>query len=203
MGNIKYIIGALVVGYLVMSMFSGGSRGGIDLAQVLDRTDVALKSFQSNLNDKKITKLDEKTLEPLTGLMQHAMNMEPAIHKTPIGIELVKGATFQGFDDKNMDNIQDYGEADLFKVEMDFDGERLIASIGGKQSTSSGMARGLITGMVLGHLMGRQRSAGVRSGHFANRKVQSKSAYTRSGGPTRTGSSARSGARSGGRFGGK
>jgi len=200
MGNIKYILGALFVGYLVISIFSGGSRsGGIDLAQVLDRTNVALKSFQTHLDEKQITKLNDEVLDPLTGLMQTAMNMEPAIHTSPIGVELVKGATFQAFDDKNMDNIQDNGEPNLFKVEVDFDGERLIASIGGEHSTSSGIARGLFTGMLLGHLMGRQRSAGIRSGHFANRKVQTKSSYVRSGAR----SSARSSARSGGRFSGK
>ena len=77
------------------------------------------------------------------------------------------------------------------RIEIDFDGKRMIASDSAGTYTGLGMGSGLLTGMLMGHLLSNQRAAGIRQGHFANRNVQSRASYARS----RT--------RSGGRFGGK
>ena len=198
LGNLKGLLFMVVGAAILWSLFGGGSSSSsIDLAKVLDRTQIALKGFQENLNDNQVAELNDETLGKLPGLLQHVMNMEPHLHTAPIGVAVDKASTFQAFEDTNMDNVQDAGEGDLFKVEIDAEGKRLIASIPGGRSTASGMATGLLTGMLLGRLIGNQRSAGIKPGHFAGRSVQSKASYSRSR------SSARSSARSGGRFSGK
>lgn len=169
---------------------SGSSRA--DLLKVLDRTEASLKIFQKHLKDNNVTTVTKENLDQLTVFMQRVMNKEPAVYTSPVGIQMLKDTTFEGFKDGNKDNVKDAGEGTLFKVEIDFEGRRLIASDGsGGGFTGMGLASSFLLGSLMGNLMGRQRAAGVKPGHFNNRNVQSRASY------------ARSRARSGGRFGGK
>lgn len=189
----RNIIGFAVLVAIGAYVFFGdsSSSASADLGKVLDRTEVSLRSFQDHLTKQGVSQVSNEHMTQLTGFMQQALNTEPAIHTQPIGVQLLKDSTFEGFADANRDNVKDSGEDRLFTVEIDFDGKRLIATGVNGTSTGMGMGTGLLAGMLMGHLLSSQRAAGVQQGHFANRNVQSRDAY------------ARSQARSGGRFSGK
>ena len=168
-----------------------GKANDVDLGAVLDRTQTSLTTFQKHMTEKRIEKVTDEHLKVLANFMQESINLAPPIYTAPIGIQLLKDSSFEGFEDSNKDNVKDAGDKRLFTVEIDFDGKRLIATDTGGTSTGFGLGTGLLTGMLMGHLLSGQRAAGVQPGHFANRNVQSRSNY------------ARTRARSGGRFGGK
>lgn len=189
----RNIIGLVIIVAIGAYFFLGdsASSSNADLAKVLDRTETSLRSFQDHMTKQGVTQVTNEHMTQLTGFMQQALNAEPPVHNAPIGVALLKDSTFEGFTDTNRDNIKDAGEDRLFTVEVDFDGKRLIATGVNGTSTGMGMGTGLLAGMLMGHLLSSQRSAGIQQGHFANRNVQSRDAY------------ARSQARSGGRFRGK
>lgn len=189
----RNIIGLVVLVAIGAYFFLGdtGGSSSADLGKVLDRTEASLRNFQQHMTTQNAQQLSNENMQQLTGIMQQALNAEPAIHSQPIGVALLKDSTFEGFADANRDNVKDTGEDRLFTVEIDFDGKRLIATGVNGTSTGMGLGTGLLAGMLMGHLLSNQRAAGVQQGHFANRNVQSRDAY------------ARSQARSGGRFSGK
>lgn len=197
-GYLKGALFAAVAGYFAWSFLSPASSD-VDLGKVLDRTQHALASYNKYLNKNKITEVKKEHVTKMTGYVHEVMNVQPVLHNNPIGVKMLKDASFEGFDDGNNNNIKDSGDKKLFRVEIDFEGKRLIASDSeGRGFTGSGLVTGLLGGMLMGRLMGNQRSAGVRPGTLSNRSVTSRASYGRS----RT-SRARSSARSGGRFGGK
>ncbi len=187
---VKYGIFAVVAVAVGISLFSE-STPKIDLAKVLDRTNLALKSFQGHLTASGAKEVNKADMAKLPKVLQQALNNDPKFYSKPIGVKLLKDASFEGFTDENMNNIKDETDSKLFNVEIDFEGNRLIATGTSGRSTGMGLATGFLAGMLMGRLMGRQRSAGVKPGSFKNRKVESRSSY------------ARSRARAGGRFGGK
>lgn len=168
-----------------------GTASSVDMGKVLDRTQTSLLTFQTHMTKQNVQKVTDEHLKVLSGFMRDAMNVEPPVYTSPVGVNLLKDSKFEGFADANQDNVKDAGEDRLFTVEIDFDGKRMIASDSAGTYTGLGMGSGLLTGMLMGHLLSNQRAAGIRQGHFANRNVQSRASYARS----RT--------RSGGRFGGK
>ncbi len=198
-GYLKGTLFAAVAVFFVWSFLSPG-KPDIDLGKVLDRTQHALVSYNSFLKKNSITEVKKEHVDKLTGYVHQVMNVEPALHQNPIGVKMLKDASFEGFDDSNNNNIKDSEDKKLFRVEIDFEGKRLIASDSkGQGFTGSGLMTGLIGGMLMGRLMGNQRAAGVRPGSMSSRNVTSRTAYGRSRATPR----ARSSARSGGRFGGK
>lgn len=197
-GYLKGALFAAVAGFFAWSFLFPG-KPDVDLGKVLDRTQHALVSYNNFLKKNGITEVKKEDVGRLTGYVHEVMNVTPVLHSNPIGVKMLKDASFEGFDDSNNNNIKDSGDKKLFRVEIDFEGKRLIASDSeGRGFTGSGLMTGLLGGMLMGRLMGNQRAAGVRPGSLSNRSVTSRASYGRS----RT-SRARSSARSGGRFGGK
>ncbi len=192
----------------VLTACSGGGGGstGVDVSKVLGKASTVLTSFQNKLKAEGVTKPTDAHLKQLAGLMAAEMNANPAVHTSPVGVHLLKEFAFEGFADGNKNNVRDSGEAKLFKVEIDFDKNRLIGSGVSERGgfTGMGLAGGMLAGMLMGRLMGGQRGAGVGRGAFNNRSVQSRSSYSqkRSAAAARK-RSAKSRASSGGRFRGK
>ncbi len=198
-GYLKGALFAAVAGFFVWSFLAPG-QPNIDLGKVLDRTQHALVSYNNFLTKNNITEVKKEHVGKLTGYVHEVINVAPALHTNPIGVKMLKDASFEGFDDRNNNNVKDSEDEKLFRVEIDFEGKRLIASDSqGRGFTGSGLMAGLVGGMLMGRLMGNQRAAGVRSGSMSSRNVTSRASYGRS----RTTSRARSSSRSGGRFGGK
>ncbi len=198
-GYLKGALFAAVAGFFLWSFLSP-SQPDVDLGKVLDRTQNALASYNNYLKKENITEVKKEHIGRLTGYVHEVVNVAPVLHHNPIGVKMLKDASFEGFDDGNNNNIKDPEDQKLFRVEIDFEGKRLLASdANGGGYTGSGLMTGLVGGMLMGRLMGNQRAAGVRPGSMSSRNVTSRASYGRS----RAASRARSSARSGGRFGGK
>ncbi len=179
-------------------------RKGPDLGAVLDRTAKALGSYQNYLKKVQAATATDAHIKEMTGLFRQVMNMDPKLHRTPIGINLRKDASFIGFEDRNNDNVRGAGEKKLFKVEIDYHGRRLIATSETYSTAVRPRSSGFFIGILMNDFERKQRAAGIDRKAFSNRKIaslrSSKSVGNRSGGRR---SHARSRARSGGLFGGK
>ncbi|MEE9444089.1 MAG: hypothetical protein V3V19_00350 [Cocleimonas sp.] len=121
------------------------------------------------------------------------LNNEPSLASYgPMGVTAEKDGSFKTFSDTNKNNIKDAGEKDLFKVEADAENNRLVASNeeGVAEQSHSFMGSGFFMGMLLGNMLGGQRSMGVnparrkatpkRSSVF-NKSKSSPSARSRAG----------------------
>lgn len=172
----------------------GSSTPGPDLNQVLKRTVAAMTALEKKLKADNINKVEAKHMALLTQFLQHVMNLQPPFYKTKIAMTLEKDASYSGYSDANANGKVDPQEKKLFKIEIDQANNRILATDTSGTSTSSSFSgTGLLTGLLIGSLLNRQRSAGVNPNSFNKRKVTPASKYN----------SSRSKARSGGVFGGK
>ncbi len=115
---VKYGFFALVAVAIGLSFFADDTPK-IDLAQVLDRTDLALKSFQGHMSGSGAKEATKEDMAKLPAIMQQVMNKQPTFYSKPIGVKLLKDASFEGFTDENQNNIKDDSDSKLFKVEID------------------------------------------------------------------------------------
>lgn len=76
----------------------------------------------------------------------------------PIGISVNDAGEIQGFTDTNNDNVQGSGEGQLFKIEIDAEGQRLIASdtSGNHRDHRYRPRFGFFTGYMIGSMFNRQ-----------------------------------------------
>ena len=185
-----------VFAYYFFFMNDSGNQSA-DLGQVLDRSVIAMDNFHGYVEKNNITELADKDMNQFNDYLGSVMNSEPRFYDKTIGTSLEKDASFLGFDDKNGNGIQDEGEEPIFKVEIDGENKRLIASDPENNSSHTGFSGGgFLAGILLGNLLNRQRGAGIAPNSFNDRKSTARSSY-------KAPSSARSRARSGGLFGGK
>ena len=190
------VIGIAVIGFMFSS--NNSSKPKIDLTQVLNRSTVALEKYDQYLKKNNVEKATNEHLDQLNGFMQKVMNTEPRFHPKPIATKLGKDAKFTGVEDANSNGAADDGEKQLFTVEVDAQNKRIIATDSSGTGTYRGFSgSGFLAGALIGAMLGRQRSAGVKPGSFANRKLTSPTSYSS------TRAQARSRARSGGLRGGK
>ncbi|HAT86121.1 hypothetical protein [Cohaesibacter gelatinilyticus] len=198
MSSLKNLAIVAVLGFLAYTFFfSPKSEQTADLGQVLDRTMFAIEKYENHAQKLNATKLTDDNMAEFGNFLAQVMNSNPRFYDEELGIKLRKDAAFQGFADKNKNGTQEEGEGDVFTVEIDSENKRIIASDGnGASSDTRFSGSGLLTGLLIGHLLSRQRSAGVKPGSFNNRQTTPRSSY-------RAPSSARSGARSGGLGSGK
>ncbi|MBU2532013.1 MAG: hypothetical protein KKB37_04700 [Alphaproteobacteria bacterium] len=184
------VIGIAVLGFL----FAGESKPKIDLAEVLNRSTLAMDRYDKYLKQNNIEKATDTHLEQLNGILQKVMNTEPRFHDGFIAMRLGKDAKFSGVDDANANEVADPDEKQLFAIELDAQNKRLIATDASGTATSRGFSgMGFVAGALIGSMLGRQRAAGITPASFANRKVTSPTADNQ----------ARSRARSGGLRAGK
>jgi hypothetical protein len=187
------VVGAILFGlYVVFGNTAPSGPQSADMGEVLDRTEAAMNRFESFAQDSSITSLDDAQVGQFTEFLALSLNAEPRFYDKTFGIELQPDASFVGFNDDNLNSVQDAGETKLFTLEIDSANNRLIAT----DETGTGAHRGfsgtgLMAGMLLGNLMSRQSAAGVRPGSFNNRQTTARSAY-------KAPASARSRARTGG-----
>jgi hypothetical protein len=217
--KVKVAIAAVAAAFVVSGCGAENTpsfmRSGPDLGQVLDRTVKALGSYQNYLRKIEVKSATPEHIKEMTGLFRQVMNMNPKLHRSPIGIELHKDASFIGFEDRNDDNVRDAGEKKLFKVEIDYEGRRLIATSDEYSTAVRPQSSGFFLGIMMSNFERRQRSVGIERNAFANRNVAAlRSSRSVTGNGTRSDRSglqrtstrsysARSRTRSGGLFSGK
>ncbi|MFY0680702.1 MAG: ATP-dependent metallopeptidase FtsH/Yme1/Tma family protein [Thalassovita sp.] len=173
------IIIVAVLGFVVIAMFAS-PRGAqsVDMGQVLDRTEFALTQFEGHLDENKITEVSDNQVDQFSGYLTDVLNSEPRFHSAAFGINVQPDAKFLGFEDANDNGVKDDSETDLFTVEIDEANNRLIGTDMSGNSTGMGFSgSGFLTGMLIGNLLSRQRSAGVTANSFNNRSVAPRSSY--------------------------
>ena len=192
----KSISAISLVAVLALSACSGSVKGP-DLGQVLDRTVYAMEYYhqQTTTDSEEVVEITDANMEEFRDIMTQVMNAQPAFHESNLGVALEEDASFTGFNDKNSDNVKDAGEKEIFRVEIDAERSRLIATdlVSGEATTFRASGTGFLAGALVGRLLGRQSRAGVKSSSFANRKTTARSSYdskrSSARSRTRTGSS--------------
>ncbi|MFT4924276.1 MAG: hypothetical protein ACI8WB_000354 [Phenylobacterium sp.] len=154
----------------------------VDLDRVLDITTTTMDRMEqeSGMDDQ------DSAMLRFSQALQIDINMaEPKLHSQSIGIALQEDGSINGFSDDNINAIWDDGEADLFKLEIDSEKNRLIASQGEYVRDQRFSGSGLIAGLLIGHMLSRQRGAGVKPGALSSKTASparsSTTARSRSG----------------------
>jgi len=179
MKNIAVIAIIAIVLYFVFAPSDQGAAAGVDLNRVLDITADTLTRYdqQAVTDDQKA-----ESVEGFREELQTAYNTaRPPLSSQPMGVSLRKDGAIVGFADPNGNTTKDAGEQQLFTVEIDSEKERLIATDTAGQSQGHGFSMGgMLTGFILGSMLSRQTSAGVRPSSLSNRTMTSRNAYSAS-----------------------
>ncbi len=96
------------------------------------------------------------------------------ISKNKIGAVMAKDGSVEGYLDYNKNGTQDINEKTAFKIEIDAERNRLIATdTQNKYRRSSGysFAQGMFAGYLLRSMFGRQRGMGIMPSRFSNMKM--------------------------------
>ncbi len=147
----------------------------VDLDRVLDVTAASLDRFENGTEKTS----DAAAMDRFAKTLQTDMNQaNPKIHSQPIGIALKEDGSIQGYNDENANSIKDSGEIELFKVEIDSEKNRLLASSGEDVRDHRFSGTSLMAGLLIGHLLSRQRGAGVNPKSLSNKQAMSKTSYS-------------------------
>ncbi|SLN66333.1 hypothetical protein [Ruegeria meonggei] len=188
-GKLKGIVIIGVLGFVAYSVFlSPKSEQTADLGQVLDRTEFTIAKYQEYLDANSITEASNEQVDEFAGYLAQVMNSDPKFYDKPLGIEIESDAKFLGFADANANNVRDTDEGEVFTIEIDEANNRLIATdTTGESAGLRFSGAGFLAGALLGNLLSRQRSAGIKASSFNNRSVTPRTSYaaprsSRSGG---------------------
>jgi hypothetical protein len=159
-----------------------------DLDRVLGVTSESLTKFENtsgNLNATDINK--DNVISKFSESYEKDLNaVQPPLNAGPIGVKSEADGSLLGFDDKNNNKVKDEGEKDLFKMEVDSQNNRLVASSDGEVREQGFSGSGLLMGMLIGNMLSRQRATGAnpasrRATPKRASKVKSNSFKSRSG----------------------
>ena len=114
-----------------------------------------------------------------------ALNEEKLV-KSPVGVTMLADGSIEGFTDPNSNMTKDADEQHLFKVQIDAENSRLIASdeAGGYHRDRQYTYRpgGFFMGYMLGSMMGRQNnyyaSAGQAKPNFRNMQMSDRNYHS-------------------------
>lgn len=155
-----------------------------NLEKILDITASELKKFEEKHKDTN----KEKAMDDFSLSLAETLNAtEPKVYPKTLGVVAEKDGSFIGFEDKNVNKLKDDGEPTAFKVEIDGDKQKLIASNSERSAESGigglmmGMAGGMMMGMLLGSIMNRQSATGTRPGANTPPRRAAGSSSSRSG----------------------
>lgn len=188
MTKLKAIFAGAILSTTVLISACSESVASADLDRVLDITADTLYQFEQNS-----PAADDSAVAEFTKQLQTNMRTaSPEVHPGPLGLEAKEDGSFVGFYDKN-DNMQrDSGEKDLFTVEIDSEKQRLIATdTNGYVRDHRFSGTGFLAGMLIGHLLSRQRAAGVNPKNLSNKKAMSSSQYKSARSRSKSGSHTR------------
>ncbi len=174
MKSAKQLLIASSLSVLLFAACSGGDGGEpkavapkANLEKILEITAGELKKFEEKHKDT--TK--EKAMSDFSLSLADTLNAtEPKVYPKTLGVIAEKDGSFTGFEDKNVNKLKDDGERTAFKIEIDGEKQKLIASNSERSAESGigglmmGMAGGMMMGMLLGSIMNRQSATGTRPG---------------------------------------
>ena len=181
---IKYGLIAAVLGgvYFYGSNNNSSSyvEDEIDLNLALDITVDTLHSYSDSLGDTK-PEGDAAFLGFAEKLGTNYNLSQPPLYKEQIGVSPQSDASLLAFSDTNMNRTLEEGEELLFKIEIDGEQSRIIASSNsGAVNDHHFSGTSLLAGYLIGSMLSRQRAAGVTSKQLASKKPISSQAAARS-----------------------
>ena len=184
------MITSLILGIPLLLGSCTQKAPGVDLDRVMKITTQSMQRFeQTNLNAVKGTMDDLAMAQFSRDLADDLRMAQPPLYASPIGIVVAKDGSIQGYDDKNGNYIRETGEGDLFKIEIDSQNNRIIASNDGAvREQGMGMGGGLMMGMLMGSMLSRQSAAGIRPGAFNSKRATPKPRARTSSARSRAGS---------------
>ncbi len=158
--NIKIIsTTAIICGALALTACDQNKSATADLDRILGVASDSMVSFESKNSSSGEALNEGNVMEKFSSNYASDLNAsQPPIHSGPIGVNSQKDGSFAGFDDKNSNGVKDADEKDLFKLEVDTENNRLVASNEGEVRESGFSGSGLIMGMLLGNMLSRQRA---------------------------------------------
>ena len=162
--NIKILsLTTVIVGAFALTACDQKKSATADLDRILGVASDSMVSFE-NKNSSSMESLNEgNVMEKFSSSYASDLNASvPPIHSGPIGVKPEQDGSLAGFDDKNNNGVKDADEKDLFKLEVDTENNRLVASNEGEVRESGFSGSGLIMGMLLGNMLSRQRATGAR-----------------------------------------
>ncbi len=172
---------------------------GPDLVKVGERAEMAMVEYDAYLRDNNVTEPGPAEFQQFETYLSQITNADPRFYGSPIGFDVQNDGSVDGFKDSNGDGEPGgIGEYALFTIEIDSVNNRLVITEEGGVSTGfplASAATGFLAGALIGNLLNRQRSAGIRPESFNNRNIKSTSEYRQSQAQAQN---ARSRARSGG-----
>jgi len=143
---------------LVLISCGGGGKPVPDLDLALDVASNSLTQFDASETDIN----EENAMAEFATVYTNNLNSsEPPVHTGPLAVVAQSDGSFTVFDDKNSNKLADDGEDELFKVEVDEENGRLIASAESYVRDRGFSGGGLLMGYLIGSMLGRQRAAGV------------------------------------------
>ena len=187
MGNIgKYgLIAVVIAGFYFYSNSntSDYAEDDIDLNAVLDITVDTIYRYEDKMKiqGQESANTDAAFVGFAKELGVDLNNALPAIYKGQIGISPQDDASVYAFDDKNANKTLDEGELGLFIIEVDGENSRVIASSqSGAVNDHHFSGSGILTGLLIGSMLNRQRGAGVNTKNLASKKPVTAKAAARS-----------------------
>lgn len=179
---IRYVPIALIAGYFLYSNFAGtdSAADDIDLNQVLDVTVETIYAFEENhpeLVAAQENNEDGAFVQFSEDLAVNFNSATPAIHTEQISVLPQEDASLIAFVDADANGNFDNGEA-LYMIEVDGENSRVIATSGsGAVNDTRISGTGLLTGMLIGSMLSRQRASGSNP---ASKKTQTAKQAARS-----------------------
>jgi len=202
MFNVKYHIVGLISASMMLTACGGSDPVEVvDLDKVLDVVTATFDTLDSASPDG----VGETAVDPAQSdekmqdfLVLCTANLNDAkIVSQPIGLALLSEGAFEGFMDPNQNGTKDSGEKQIFKVEIDAERNRLIASDTQYQRDAGFNPTGLLAGLLIGSMLSRQRASGVNTNRFKNQKMSPKSYHSSAVSKASSSASARSRSSSG------
>ena len=178
---IRYVPIALIAGYFIWANFSGSSEDDLDLNQVLDITVETIYAFEEKhpeLVGSEETSDNSAFVQFSEDLAVNYNAATPAIYEGQIGVIPQRDASLLAFVDADTNGNFDEGENALYMIEVDGENSRVIAtSRSGAVNDSRISGTGLLTGMLIGSMLSRQRASGANP---ASKKTQTAKQAARS-----------------------
>jgi len=174
---LKYVIIAAVIGAIYFSDRSddgGYVEDDIDLNQVLDVTVDTLYAYQKELDGQKgEPEADQAFIGFAEELAVNYNKSQPVIYnKGSIGVSPQNDASLLAYSDTNINRELDKGEELLFRIEIDGEKARIIASSrSGAVNDHHFSGTSLLAGYLIGSMLSRQSAAGVSAKSLANKKT--------------------------------
>ncbi len=180
---IRYVPIALIAGYFLYNSFSSNDyvADDLDLNQVLDITVETIYAFEGNnpsLDVNQEGNEDAAFVKFSEDLETNYNAATPAIYQERITVAPQQDASLIAFVDADANGSFDSGDEGLYLIEIDGENSRVIATSGsGAVNDTRISGTGLLTGMLIGSMLSRQRASGANP---ASKKTQTAKQAARS-----------------------